>query len=565
VSQMRRFSLLLVALLLVPFTSRGQGPLLKLPDDVFDRSRGEDVVDVLYSATGGAAIVRLHVTVESQSFRTCWRDFVVRLHAFLDRDDDHVLTAAEAARVPLTSFLGNPINGIQTFRPGMGSTSIDANPRDGKVTFGELVTYLQKTYNFEPLGAQSGAAPDWRAEAMFRQLDRDGDMVITPAELSRTDELVAKLDRDEDEVLSFDELTPDRSPLADRFARVNAGGNLFDPSKSAAIPLTSSELRVIAAKRLLDGFGKGTPRKIGRKPLGADPTNFRAADADSDGLLDRDELMRYLESPTAHQELDITFSRARSGRGRIEKAPAQVGSASGGEPPARRTGANGAFVVEVAGSEIEFLANETLINRAALFENQFRNADADKDGAIDANEARTSPFIQRLHPAADRNGDGRMTQSELRVYLDLTNAAEEARMILTVSDQGIALHERLDANHDGRLSVRELRGSPSIMANLDSDHDGRFSFSELPRRTQLNVGRGALQNRNRVLVASAATNNSVGVSGDRPTLPAWFVAMDRNHDGDVSPREFLGTSDQFRHFDADGDGLIDGDEAARNP
>ena len=66
VSQMRRFSLLLVALLLVPFTSRGQGPLLKLPDDVFDRSRGEDVVDVLYFATGGAAIVRLHVTVESQ-------------------------------------------------------------------------------------------------------------------------------------------------------------------------------------------------------------------------------------------------------------------------------------------------------------------------------------------------------------------------------------------------------------------------------------------------------------------------------------------------------------------
>ncbi len=564
-SQMRQVSLLLVALFLVPSTSRGQVPLLKLPDDVFDRSRGEDVVDLLYFATGRAAIVRLHVTVGSQSFRTCWGDFVLRLHAFLDRDDDHVLTAAEAARVPLTSFLGNPINGIQTFRPGMGSTSIDANPRDGKVAFGELVTYLQRTQNFESLGAQSGAAPNWHAEAMFRQLDRDGDMVITQAELSRTDELVARLDRDEDEVLSVDELTPDRSPLADRFLRVNAGGNLFDPSQSAAIPLTSAEVRVIAAKRLLDGFGKGTPRKIGPKPLGADPTNFRAADADSDGLLDRDELMRYLESPTAHQELDITFPLARSGRGRIEKTPAQVGSASGGNPPARRTGANGAFVVEVAGSEIEFLANETLINRAALLENQFRIADADKDGVIDANEARTIPVIERLHSAADRNGDGRMTQSEFRVYLDLTNAAEEARIVLTVSDQGIALHERLDANHDGRLSVRELRGSPSIMASLDADHDGRFSYSELPRRTQLNVGRGPFQNRNRLVVTSAATNNSVRVSGDRPTLPAWFVAMDRNHDGDVSPREFLGTSDQFRQFDADGDGLIDGDEAARNP
>jgi EF hand len=348
--------------------------------------------------------------------------------------------------------------------------------------------------------------------------------------------------------------------------RANVRGTLFDPSISAAIPLTSSEFRAIAATRLLDKFGNGTPRKIGLKPLGADPTNFRAADAHSDGLLDRDELMRYLEYPTTDQELDITFTQTGFGRGRIEKTPAQVGSASGGNPPPRRTGASGAFVVEVAGSQIEFLANGTLINRAALLDNQFSNADADKDGVIDANEARANPFIQRFHSSADRNCDGRMTQSEFRVYLDLTNAAEEARIVLTVSDQGIALHERLDVNHDGRLSVRELRGLPSIMASLDADHDGRFSYSELPRRTQVNVGRGPFQNRNALVVASAATNNSVRVNGDQPTtLPAWFVAMDRNHDGDVSPREFLGTSDQFRHFDADKDGLIDGGEAARKP
>jgi Ca2+-binding EF-hand superfamily protein len=565
VSQMRRVSLLLVALLFVPSTSRGQGPLVKLPDDVFDRSRGEDVVDVLYFATGRAAIVRLHVKVVSKSFRTSWGDFVSRLHAFLDRDDDHVLTADEAARVHLTNFLGNPINGNQIFQSGPGSTSIDANPKDGKVAFGELVTYLQKTQNFEPLGAQSGAPPDWRAEAMFRQLDRDGDTVITLAELSGTEELFARLDRDEDEVVSFDELDPDRSPLADRFVRANVRGTLFDPSKSAAIPLSSSEFRAIAATRLLDEFGKGTLRQIGPKPLGADPTNFSVADADSDGLLGRDELMRYLEFPTAHEELDITFTQTRSGRGRIQKTHAQAGSASAGERPAQPAGANGALVVEVAGSQIEFLANETLIDRSALLDNQFRIADADKDGVIDANEARTNPFIQRFYSAADRNGDGRMTQSEFRVYLDLTSAAEEARIVLTVSDQGTALHERLDVNHDGRLSVRELRGWPSIMASLDADRDGRFSYSELPRRTQLNVGRGPFQNRNPLVVASAATNNSVRVNGDRPTLPVWFVAMDRNHDGDVSPREFLGTSDQFRHFDADGDGLIDGDEAARNP
>jgi hypothetical protein len=37
--------------------------------------------------------------------------------------------------------------------------------------------------------------------------------------------------------------------------------------------------------------------------------------------------------------------------------------------------------------------------------------------------------------------------------------------------------------------------------------------------------------------------------------------MDRNNDGDVSPREFLGTEEQFRRLDADGDGLISAEEA----
>ena len=48
-------------------------------------------------------------------------------------------------------------------------------------------------------------------------------------------------------------------------------------------------------------------------------------------------------------------------------------------------------------------------------------------------------------------------------------------------------------------------------------------------------------------------------------VPPWFLKMDRNRDGDVSPAEFLGGAELFRKLDADGDGLIDAKEAAKGP
>ena len=59
----------------------------------------------------------------------------------------------------------------------------------------------------------------------------------------------------------------------------------------------------------------------------------------------------------------------------------------------------------------------------------------------------------------------------------------------------------------------------------------------------------------RSMTASREAGQSVG--------PVWFQKMDRNHDGDVSRREFLGPRDVFDRLDRDTDGLIDADEAAK--
>jgi hypothetical protein len=64
---------------------------------------------------------------------------------------------------------------------------------------------------------------------------------------------------------------------------------------------------------------------------------------------------------------------------------------------------------------------------------------------------------------------------------------------------------------------------------------------------------------NRMMRGSPPASVSAGppLSG-----PLWFQKMDRNQDGDVSAREFLGSGDLFLRLDRDGDGLLSAEEAA---
>jgi hypothetical protein len=53
---------------------------------------------------------------------------------------------------------------------------------------------------------------------------------------------------------------------------------------------------------------------------------------------------------------------------------------------------------------------------------------------------------------------------------------------------------------------------------------------------------------------------SIAADGDTGR-PDWFRNMDRDTDGRLSRKEFVGTDEQFGHLDADGDGYISVTEA----
>ena len=75
----------------------------------------------------------------------------------------------------------------------------------------------------------------------------------------------------------------------------------------------------------------------------------------------------------------------------------------------------------------------------------------------------------------------------------------------------------------------------------------------------MSVGQGQAGFRNRAVLRAPSMARSARRSG-KPA-PLWFQKMDRTRDGDVSRREFLGTDEEFRRIDTDGDGLIDAKEA----
>jgi hypothetical protein len=138
-------------------------------------------------------------------------------------------------------------------------------------------------------------------------------------------------------------------------------------------------------------------------------------------------------------------------------------------------------------------------------------------------------------------------------------------VFLAVADRGPTLFEFLDADHDGRLSQRELRSAWARLAEWDTGREGYITRAKVPMQFQLILSYGQPRPLGNVADNSGGVPDPARVARATapPRGPVWFRKMDRNGDGDVSRREFLGSPELFRKIDTDGDGLISLEEAEK--
>src|SRR5262245_12946153 len=170
----------------------------------------------------------------------------------------------------------------------------------------------------------------------------------------------------------------------------------------------------------------------------------------------------------------------------------------------------------------------------------------------------------------DRDRDGKVSEQELNAYLeliaDLKMRAQKACATLVFSVESRGIFDLLDANRDGRLSVREMRGAADLLKLAGKGKD-YLTPDDFPQTFSLTVRRGPVsQNASgyAALIEALYGGSAKSLNYRAPTRgPAWFRKMDKNCDGDVSRREWIGSEELFREIDTDGDGLISTEEAER--
>jgi EF hand len=447
-----------------------------------------------------------------------------------------------------TSFRGFAVVALAGLGAWAAAPTADTRPPDGAEWLVPGAPAIRARVDVTLDGRSITAVWDEALDRLFADLDRDGNGSLDRAEAARAPSAL----RLRQIAWGYGFVRPEAAPWADldvaradeAVTRAELAG-YYSRHGAARVQVAigrapPNTALTDALLKLLDTDGDG---RVSRTEWQAADIALAPLDRDGDDLIRPDELTTGIRYPgTAGGWLLSPTAEPRD-------APAAALSlrlSTGHSSPA-------ADVVNVDGTRFTGYAvpgrlPEDLVAARATADQWFAAADPGSTGTV-RRAAAISPLSDHF-PFADRDSDGRLTRAEWTAYLDLWERLAAGVVVVTVLDHGRGLFELIDADADGALSVRELRGAWSRLEDAGCVRDGTWDRTRLPRQVRWTASLGTP----RTLLRSPLRAG-----------PPWFRGMDRNGDGDVSAKEWLGPPNVFRRLDVDGDGLLSADEADRAP
>lgn len=475
--------------------------------------------------------------------------YAAALFETLDTDGDGKLSAAEAAQIPRNGRWRANADRLQD-----DWQQLDASPQDRSISLAELEQFI-----FEQFGPELTVEVEpprlSQTVRLHSELDRNGDGRVSRDEIETGFQTLWQFDFDDDETLSVAELQP--YPLAALEAMRQA--EMQDEPPPLLLVQTDEE-RKSAAARMVALYGTdhdGQSRHIPLETLAAGGIReafLKRFDRDRSGGWSAAEIELYLKHGPAPLVMSATLAPSQ----RVELVDVSPELADNLVLPESR---NRRPLLRMGGVPVECVARNRLwqaTDAIKLYQTRFFTSDADRNGYLDVNEfaglQAPAPFS-----AVDIDGNEQITRREIQAYFELEFLAAQSRLVAMISDRAVTLFDILDENADKRLSEREfLRGSERIKS-YDATQDDALAPSELTSRYAITFTQPQVMDF-RPTAASGPMSRQPIVR-EETSGPVWFRRMDRNRDGELSWREFLGPRETFDELDRDGDGWIERDEA----
>jgi Ca2+-binding EF-hand superfamily protein len=483
--------------------------------------------------------IRLRITIGGKSPQEVRRDYLARLFKALDLDGDGKLTRAELLRSPLNTSRRGPT--ARPMSPKEAATEVPAKrlAEDLERVAGETLAFRQDDTNRKT------------DDLVFDALDANHDGVLTDDEVLQAPALLLAKDQDDDDCITIDEFKPPEPTVAGAVALAQARER---PVLARASNLLLDGAGPLFAPRLVRRYDRDGDGKLSPEEVGLDAEVFKALDTDKDGKLSPEELTALrLQPPNVEATIEL-----EPPAGQLP----QVKMSGGPNVQANRPD----FATIGLGDTSLALAVRSFDPVAAAIadaKNQFNLLDVDQNGYLDRDELKNNLRFQRgLFELIDTDDDGKIFWPEMERYVRSRAEAAATRCDIVLYDLGHGFFETLDLNHDGRIGLREVRAAPATLFAMRKPGKTVLRPTDPPRRLHLEVIRGSFQ-----LFGTGGMGEStlpkMAVQPRVPVGPIWFQRMDRNMDGDVSWKEFLGPRHVFEELDADHDGLIDPKEAEK--